>query len=291
MHIPKLVLLAAICAATQAGAATLPDAITRWTGVVTDVEGRGERVRIVLPPSSEVPAITARARATSQGGEPGWQLTEIALPVPTRLTGGGRATIASQHASAWLGERTANASGRFDGVAIEDRGAVTRVDHAQADAAATTGPVQLSLDLAGLHTDAKSGAAPLLPHHIALRGHTTEAGIAALTAMFNDRPAGPAPVSVDILSFDLGPASFTGTGTVTFVSPTDRTGRITLESTGFSQLMQAAQADPQLIRLYPAMMILRQLGHKQNGRLVWTAEFSGPRILVNGLDVAALLAM
>ena len=53
--------------------------------------------------------------------------------------------------------------------------------------------------------------------------------------------------------------------------------------------MQSMPMDGAAARTYPVLMILRQMGEKHGDQLTWTIVFDGPRVLVGGIDVAALL--
>jgi hypothetical protein len=284
------VLLLSLLASAPASAATLAEALHAWTGVTPDVIGRGDHVLVQLPPSSPIPAFTARAHQATNGADQGWQLDDIALPQPTRLRNGDILTMQDQHASAWLGDHTAKAEASFSGLAIAHKGDITRLDHAHLAFDSTGGPVALAIDLDSLHLNhAAPGIAPLLPRALTLHGHTTPAGAAALSAMADGRHTEGAPLTIDNASFDIGPAHFAATGAVLILSPTDRRGHITVSADHFKDMMQQMPLDGAAAQAYPIMMVLRQMGQKQNGRLYWTVEFEGSRVLVGGIDLGPLL--
>lgn len=276
--------------AGTAGAATLTEALQQWTGVTADVVGRGAQVMVSLPPTSLVPAFSANAVPTTRAGDPGWQLTSVALPQPTRLSNGATLTIMDQHGQAFLGARTVSVDAQEGGVAIAQGGQTTRLDHAAIVIDATGGPVALSVDLAGIHLDhAPPGSAALLPSHVSLHGHTTPAGAAALNAMARGRPGGAAPLTIDASSVVIGPARFSAIGTVTIVSPNDRRGELTVTAEHFKDLLRQMQASGAAAQAYPVLMILRSFGRKEAGHLSWTVIFAGPQVMVDGIDIAPLL--
>jgi hypothetical protein len=284
------VLFPLLLAATQAPAATLAEALHHWTGVTPEVTGPGERVTVTLPPTSAVPQFTARARPTARAGDPGWQLTDITLPQPTRLRSGDLLTTRTQSAQAWLGARTVQAQASYTGIAIRHDAETTRLDTATLSLEGTGGPVTVALDVGAVQLDHPAdGIAPLLPRNLALRGHTTPEGATALDAMIDSRRAGPVPVTIDQASLDIGPAHLIGTGSVTLYSPTDRRGELTITAEHFKQLMQQMPMDGPAARTYPVMMILRQMGQKHGNELTWTIAFDGARVLVGGIDIGPLL--
>jgi hypothetical protein len=283
-------LLPGLLAAAPAGAATLAEALHHWTGLTTDVTGRGEHVTVDLPPSSPVPQFTARAQQTAHAGDQGWQLTDVAVPQSLRLRGGEQLTLQDQHGHGWLGERTVQAEGQYRGIAISHEGQTMRVDHAAVSIDDSGGPVALSMNLDGLHVDA-AGGSPLIPQHASLRGHTTPEGATALSAMIDGRPSRGAPVTIDQASFDVGPAHFNGTGTVTIVSPQNRQGELTITAQHFKDLLKQMPMDGNAARAYPVLMLLRSLGQKEGDHLTWTVAFAGPRVLVDGIDIGPLMGL
>lgn len=285
-------LLPLLLATGAARPATLAEAMHQWTGVTPDVTGRGEHVTVTLPPTSPVPQFTATAHKADRAGDPGWQLTGITLPQPTRLASGDQLTTRTQAAQAWLGERTVQAQANYTGIAIRHDAETTRLDTAAVSLDGTGGPVAVALDVGAMHLDHPGdGVAPLLPRNLTLRGHTTPEGAAALNAMMDGRRGGPLPVTVDQASLDIGPAHLTGTGSVTIYGPADRRGALTITAEHFKQLMQQMPMDGSAARTYPVMMILRQMGEKHGDQLTWTIAFEGPRVLVGGLDIAPLLGL
>jgi hypothetical protein len=283
-------LLPLLLAAGSARAATLAEAIHQWTGVTPDVAGRGEHVTVTLPPTSPVPAFTATARRGDRAGDPGWELSGITLPQPTRLGDGDLLTARTQAAQAWLGERTVQAQANYTGIAIRHEAETTRLDSVAVSLDGTGGPVAVELDAGAMHLDHPGdGVAPLLPRNLTLRGHTTPEGATALNAMMDGRRGGPLPVTVDRASLDVGPAHLTGTGSVTIYGPRDRRGELTISAEHFKQLMQQMPMEGAAARTYPVMMILRQMGEKNGDQLTWTVSFDGPRVLVGGIDIGPLL--
>ena len=167
--------------------------------------GRGEHVTVTLPPHSEVPQFTAQARATDRSGDPGWQLSDITLPQPTRLRSGDLLTLRTQSAQAWLGARTVRADASYTGIAISHQGDATYLDSATLSLDGTGGPVAVALDTGAMHLEHPGdGVAPPLPRNLSLRGHTTPAGAVALNNMIDGKPGGAVPVTIDQASLDIG---------------------------------------------------------------------------------------
>jgi hypothetical protein len=240
-----------------------------------------------------VPEIGAHADQTDRGGEPGWTLTDAHVPDPTRLRGGGMLTIARQQGGAWLGARTADAHAEDTGIALSEKGHTTRIDQAAVKAESHGGPVSLSATLEGIHpgTD-EPGAGALLPSAVFVQGHTTPAGATALAALLDHREAaGPAPISVDEARFLIGPAEFQAHGMVTLSGANDRHGELIVTARHFGDLLRSLPTEGPALRAYPVLMVLRQFGQKDGDTMRWTVDFDGPKVLVDGLDVAALAAL
>jgi hypothetical protein len=274
-----------------ARAATLAEALKHWTGVTAEVVGQGDHVRVELPADTQIPAFTTIARPGMRAGDPGWTMTDITLPQPMHLQGGGTLTFGAQNSRAWLGARAAEVEARLAGISLTKDGKPIRLDQATLFLSSVAGPVSLNVDLAGPHVPGTTApGAALLPHEVTLQGHTTPQGAAALAAMFGGRAGqGSAPVTIDHLAFDIGPAQFTGTGAVTLISPFNRTGEIDLAARHFGDLTRQIQADGADARIFATLMILRQLAVKKDGQMTWIITFAGAQMLVNGLDISGLV--
>jgi hypothetical protein len=285
--------LAALLGAAPTSAATLPQAMQQWTGLTPEVAGKGEAVTITMPPQSPVRAFTARAKQTTQNGDNGWRLRDIKIPHPIHLPDGDDLTLHGQNAMLWLGGRTVSARGKYSEVTLaHQNGAVTHVEHVAVALEGAGGPVSVSVDLGAMHLEhAGAGVAKLLPRRFVLQGHTSPAGAAAIAQMLSGDIGAPAPVTIDNLSIDLGPAHFEGSGTVTLVGPRNREGTITLTAQHFKELLQAIPMDGPAAQTYPALMMMRQLGHASGNQLVWTIAFKGQHVMIGSIDIGPLMGM
>jgi hypothetical protein len=284
--------LAALLGAAPASASTLAQAMQQWTGLTPEVAGKGA-VTITMPPQSPVHAFTARAQQTTQNSDSGWRLRDIKIPHPIHLPDGDDLTLHGQNAMLWLGGRTVSARGKYSEVTLaHQNGAVTHVEHVAVALEGAGGPVSVSVDLGAMHLEhAGAGVAKLLPRRFVLQGHTSPAGAAAIAQMLSGDTGAPAPVTIDNLSIDLGPAHFEGSGTVTLVGPRNREGTITLTAQHFKELLQAIPMDGPAAQTYPALMMMRQLGHASGNQLVWTIAFKGQHVMIGSIDIGPLMGM
>jgi hypothetical protein len=99
---------------------------------------------------------------------------------------------------------------------------------------------------------------------------------------------GGVDVGVESLGFDLGPAKVAGIGHVAVLSPGTWHGEAHLVATGFDELSARAQANPDLARVLPVLIMLRGLAKPEGDHLVWDVVSDGPRLTVNGLELSEL---
>jgi hypothetical protein len=99
---------------------------------------------------------------------------------------------------------------------------------------------------------------------------------------------GGVDLGVEALGFDLGPAKVAGIGHVAVLSPGTWHGEAHLVATGFDELSARAQADPDLQRVLPVLIMLRGLAKPDGDRLVWDVVSDGPSLTVNGLELSEL---
>jgi hypothetical protein len=99
---------------------------------------------------------------------------------------------------------------------------------------------------------------------------------------------GGVDLGVEALGFDLGPAKIAGIGHVAVLSPGTWHGEAHIVATGFDELSARAQADPDLHRVLPVLIMLRGLAKPDGDHLVWDVVSDGPSLTVNGLELSEL---
>ncbi len=100
--------------------------------------------------------------------------------------------------------------------------------------------------------------------------------------------AGPITVGLDRLAFDVGPAGFTGKGSVVFTSPTSFAGSGQVTATNLDALIQRASTDPAMRSVFAVMTVAKGIGHTQGEQTVWDITYQNGKALVNGVDVMAM---
>lgn len=145
-----------------------------------------------------------------------------------------------------------------------------------------------------------------LPHHIELRPSVSGIRTADLTKLAldateegggDDRLApdiaaifaqGGVNLSLETLSFDLGPAKVEGVGKVVMLSPDSWHGEARLSATGLDELTAQARTNPDLQQALPVLIMLRGLAKPDGNRLVWVIVSEGTTVTVNGIDLSQL---
>jgi hypothetical protein len=192
-------------------------------------------------------------------------------------------------------------------------GHVLGIDRLSIGLGATTPDGQLSAHLAigvdGLKSDELPPAlAEYLPHHIVLQPSVSAVRLADLDPLIMAATAQPgqdAPIAplvaalfahggitagIDRLDFDLGPARFVATGKATALSPGAVTAQAQITATGFDTLISQVQAAPELGNALPVLVVMRQLAQPAGDALVWNISSTGGDLMVNGIDMSALMA-
>ena len=162
--------------------------------------------------------------------------------------------------------------------------------------------------------DIPAAARDFVPHKLLLAprisGVSVDAVFAALSGLIDDgvvddgRPnplqsrgsailaKGPVSIGLDALAFDVGPATFAGTGAVRVSGAVsqDVTGTATIEAHGFNALVRRAGSDPLLRQAAPALIFLKGIGDEDDsGTVTWKITYGGGKFLVNGNDMSQML--
>jgi len=107
-----------------------------------------------------------------------------------------------------------------------------------------------------------------------------EPEIAALFAQ------GSLTVGIEALVVAIGPAEFTGAGSLLLLSPTEREAQACIAATGFDALVEQVRADPRLTRALPLLILARGLAKADGDRLVWTIAIDrSGKTTVNGVGL------
>ena len=151
--------------------------------------------------------------------------------------------------------------------------------------------------------------AALAPRKISFRPSVSGIPVAALTRLLTrlTEPGSPDParlepqvqalfaqgsltVGIEALTVDIGPAEFTGAGSVLLLSPTEREGQARIVATGFDALIDQARADPRVSAALPMLILARGLAKPDGDRLVWAiATDRSGKATVNGVDFAGMI--
>jgi len=113
-------------------------------------------------------------------------------------------------------------------------------------------------------------------------GHPPPARLAPeVAALFAQ---GSLTVGIEALDVAIGPAEFTGAGSVLLLSPTEREGQARIAATGFDALVEQMRGDPRSGAALPLLILARGLAKADGDRLVWTiaVDRSG-KTTVNGI--------
>jgi len=95
---------------------------------------------------------------------------------------------------------------------------------------------------------------------------------------------GSLTVGIEALDVAIGPAEFTGAGSVLLLSPTEREGQARIAATGFDALVEQMRGDPRSGAALPLLILARGLAKADGDRLVWTIVVNrSGKITVNGI--------
>jgi hypothetical protein len=100
---------------------------------------------------------------------------------------------------------------------------------------------------------------------------------------------GPLVLGVRDIAFDLGPAKISGGGGVKVVSMADYTGAGEFHVTGLDELIQRANATPELKPMAGGLIFLKGIGKQEGKVTVWKIHYAGHKLMVNGNDMTAML--
>ncbi len=133
-------------------------------------------------------------------------------------------------------------------------------------------PVQGVVDLANHAIDTDSKDMPML-----------QGEAMALLA------AGPLNVSLETLSFDLGPASLDGNLSFDIASPTDITGDGDITITGLDTLIKRANTTPALKQIAPVLIFLKGIGKQDGDETSFAIAYEDGSLKVNDTDLSSML--
>lgn len=150
--------------------------------------------------------------------------------------------------------------------------------------------------------------ADLVPTDIHLR--PTLAGIGTkellgLARQVLDMPTGgmpPAPdptplfarggivAGLDAISFNVGPTTFAGRGTVTVTAPAPDAfaGQGQVTATNLDALIDRAKRDPTMQSALAVLTVAKGIGRSNGNQVVWDISYQDGKALVNGVDVMAM---
>ncbi len=95
---------------------------------------------------------------------------------------------------------------------------------------------------------------------------------------------GSLTLGIEALAVAIGPAEFTGAGSLLLLSPTEREGQARITATGFDALVDQGRTNPRLAAALPLLILARGLAKPDGDRLVWTiATDRSGRTTVNGV--------
>jgi hypothetical protein len=100
---------------------------------------------------------------------------------------------------------------------------------------------------------------------------------------------GPLVLGVKDIAVDFGPAALSGGGGVTVKSVADYTGAGEFHVTGLDELIQKANATPELKEAAPGLVFLKGLGKQEGKAMVWKIRYAGHKLFVNDNDMSAMM--
>jgi hypothetical protein len=101
---------------------------------------------------------------------------------------------------------------------------------------------------------------------------------------------GPLVLGVKDVALDLGPATLSGGGGVTVKSVADYTGAGEFHATGLDELIQKANATPELKQAAPGLIFLKGIGHQEGKTTVWKIRYAANKLFVNDTDMSAMIS-
>ena len=97
-------------------------------------------------------------------------------------------------------------------------------------------------------------------------------------------------VGFDQLAIDLPGTQFSGTGSFTLTGPQSINGAAQIIAHGLDDLITRLQADPVAARAAPVLILLKGIAKTTPDGALWQITVQGKKVLVNGLDLAAMAA-
>jgi hypothetical protein len=213
---------------------------------------------------------------------------------------------------AWRGVLAGAAvSESLDGVRAVANGHNVALDHVGFGLGATTPAgmfaANLRIEANGIASpEIPPSVQPYMPQNVVLQPSISGIDLADLDALVMAETAPPgahadiAPVvaamfahggiimGLDTLQLDLGPAHFTGAGTLTAVRQDLLQGNAELSATGFDALINQAKTEPTLAQALPYLTVMRAFGNESGDRIVWHITSENGDIKVNGTDLSAI---
>lgn len=164
----------------------------------------------------------------------------------------------------------------------------------------------LSLDADGISSpEIPEDTREYAPHHIAIKPFVSGVNLAALDALIMAATA-PEPndaevktridalyahgitTGIDTLTFDVGPARFSGSGKFVAHAADRITGEAELKASGFDTLIEKVQGTPGLAAGLPVLATMRSVARQDGEDLVWSLRMEKGVITINGRDLADL---
>ena len=100
--------------------------------------------------------------------------------------------------------------------------------------------------------------------------------------------SGAVQMGLDSFEVDLGTSVMTGMGKVGFTGPGQLAGQGQITMTNFDALVDRVKGLPQAGQALPALLFVKGIGRTAGEQIVWDITYDGAKVLVNGVDVAAM---
>ncbi len=245
---------------------------------------------LIVPPQGSLPtpAETARLRQlliASEGLLTGAQIVEEAEGLKFDFSGhrGGLGKIAiSFGGQAPQDMLTASVGISLEGLTLDE---LPPVFAAYVPSRISLRPTASNLsvaDLTKLALDALSPNAPIDP----ATGKPAPP-VADYQALFSH---GGIQVGFDQLAIDLPGTQVSGTGSFTLTGPQTVSGAAQITAHGLDDLITRLQADPAAARAAPVIILLKGIAKTTPDGALWQITMQDNKVLVNGLDLAAMAA-
>lgn len=144
----------------------------------------------------------------------------------------------------------------------------------------------------------------LVPTRISLRPFVSGVGVAELTRIMQSTgdKKDPAPADVaalfshggivtglDSLDIEVGGATLTGQGKMTFTTPEKFSGAGQFTADNFDALMEKVSDIPMAAQAVPVLALVKGMGRIVDNKLVWNVSYDQGKLLVNNVDVMRMM--